>query len=256
MADEASKGMGERFGLPLVLIVIDTVAAAAGFDDENAAAEAQKVMNVLHALSRATGTLVGAIDHYGKLTETGVRGSSAKAASADAILAVLADKDADGKVRNRRLAVAKLRGGPTGRVVPFALRAAAAFGSDTGETTCFVEWGDATGAEPTSPKRQRPVWAGKASILKRAMGAALAEHGKTKRPFGSEGPEVRAVDRERVRAEFYASYSADGASQDTKRRNFNRLIDSAQEKNLIIARLDDGVDWLWFASKADEEPTG
>ena len=105
-------------------------------------------------------------------------------------------------------------------------------------------------------KRQRPVWAGKASILKRAMGAALAEHGKTRRPFGSEGPEVRAVDRERVRAEFYASYSADGASQETKRRNFNRLIDGAQEKNLIAARFDDGVDWLWFASKADEEPTG
>ena len=72
-AQEAAKYASEKFGLPLALIVIDTVSAAAGFTDENSASETQKVMTTLHELSRATGALVLAIDHYGKQTETGIR---------------------------------------------------------------------------------------------------------------------------------------------------------------------------------------
>ena len=52
------------------------MSAAAGFDDENSAAETQKVMNMLAALARETKALVLLIDHYGKIIETGVRGSS------------------------------------------------------------------------------------------------------------------------------------------------------------------------------------
>ena len=69
------------------------MAAAAGFDDENSAAETQKAMNTLAALARETKALVLLIDHYGKIVETGVRGSSAKSAAADAILACLGDRD-------------------------------------------------------------------------------------------------------------------------------------------------------------------
>ena len=69
------------------------MSAAAGFDDENSAAETQKIMNVLASLARETRTLVLVIDHYGKVIDTGVRGSSAKSAAADAILACLGDRD-------------------------------------------------------------------------------------------------------------------------------------------------------------------
>jgi hypothetical protein len=55
-------------------------------------------MTTLRELSRATGTLVVPIDHYGKLAETGVRGSSAKSAAADAILACLGVRDNEGNV--------------------------------------------------------------------------------------------------------------------------------------------------------------
>ena len=54
------------FGLPLSLIVVDTLVAAAEFESENDAAQGQRVMNVLRELSRATGALVLAVDHYGK----------------------------------------------------------------------------------------------------------------------------------------------------------------------------------------------
>ena len=58
IAREAEAGIRKKFGLPLALIVIDTMAAAAGFQDENDSASAQSVMNVLHQLTRATGALV------------------------------------------------------------------------------------------------------------------------------------------------------------------------------------------------------
>jgi hypothetical protein len=49
-AREADAEMQARFGVPLALIEIDTMSAAAGFEDENAAADTQPVMNMLHAV--------------------------------------------------------------------------------------------------------------------------------------------------------------------------------------------------------------
>ena len=58
IARKAASEMQEKFNLPIALIVIDTMAAAARFENENDAAQAQAVMNVLQALARATGALV------------------------------------------------------------------------------------------------------------------------------------------------------------------------------------------------------
>src|SRR5436309_835365 len=67
-----------EYGVPLVLVAIDTLGRAAGFRDENDAAEGQKVMGVLAGLARATKTCVLVVDHFGKAVETGTRGTSAK----------------------------------------------------------------------------------------------------------------------------------------------------------------------------------
>src|SRR5206468_2458426 len=44
---DAAKKMREEFNLPLGVIIVDTMAAGAGFGDEGSAAEAQAVMNLL-----------------------------------------------------------------------------------------------------------------------------------------------------------------------------------------------------------------
>ena len=87
LAIQAATHLRANFDCDLALIAIDTLSAAAGFDDENSAAETQKVMTMLATLAREAKALVLLIDHYGKLIDTGVRGSSAKSAAADAILA-------------------------------------------------------------------------------------------------------------------------------------------------------------------------
>jgi AAA domain/Bifunctional DNA primase/polymerase, N-terminal len=226
-AQEAAKHAREKFGMPLVLIVIDTISAAAGFTDENSASETQKVMTTLRELSRATGALVLPIDHYGKQTETGVRGSSAKSAAADAILACLGERDNEGNVSYHRLAVTKLRNGPTGRVIPFDLRQTETeFGS-----TCIVEW------RPTAieaPPVEKPKgWPKSLVIFKRALLNALTDFGKKLRPFAGN-LEVLAVDREKVRAEFMLAYPAD--SRKAKGEAFRRSEKDAVERGFIVSR--------------------
>ena len=249
LAGEAEKGMRTRFDLPLALIVIDTLAAAAVFDDENSASETQKVMEVLKSLSRSTGALVLAIDHHGKTVETGPRGSSAKGAAADAILAVLADKSEQGDIKHRRLAVSKVRNGPTGRVVPFELRQTQIGG--TSETTCFVEWHLDNIDQGSSSKQHRSPWTGRSRILKSSMDTSLRAFTEVMRPFGEAGPMVATVDREKVRDEFFASLSA---TEGAKRQAFRRAQEDATGRGLIMCREIGGRDMLWFKTEGMDGP--
>jgi hypothetical protein len=249
-ADECSAGFKENHGdLPLAVIIIDTLTAASGFEDENSASEVQKVLKVLHALSRHTKALVLVIDHYGKITETGVRGSSAKMASADTVLAFLSEKDAEGNISNRRMSLVKSRRTAAGQGFPFKLRKVGLAGFQ--DSTCVVDW-DERAIEPT-PRPARSPWTGKARILRGAIEAAIAEHGAPLRPFGFDGPEVIAVERKRVRAEFDAIYAADSdAKPDTKRRTFSRLVDEALAKGLIMTRSIAERDWIWSLGEAGQ----
>lgn len=246
-ADAFKAGLVERFpGVDLVMIVIDTLGSAAGFIDGNSSSEAQRVMDMLRRVNVATGALILLVDHFGKAVETGVMGASAKAQSADAVLGILADKSLEGEISNRRMAVAKLRGGAGGAVTPFRLRQVKV--GEAGGTTCVVDWDPA--GEPAQASAQKPAksgWSGKGRLLKAAIECATIEHGELKRPFGGDGPEVKAVERERVRTEFYASYAAEDIA--TKRKAFGRLLDQALVARLVAAREIGTTDWLWVVAE-------
>jgi len=250
-ADAFKAGLAERFpGTELVMIVIDTLGSAAGFVDGNSSAEAQRVMDMLRRVNVATGALVLLVDHFGKMVETGVMGASAKAQSADAVLGILADKTIEGEISNRRMAVAKLWGGAGGAVTSFKLRQVPIGGF--GGTTCVVDWQAVDVAAAAPQKAERPTWSGKARLLKSAIECATIEHGENKRPFGMNGPELKAAERERVRAEFYASYPAEDAS--AKRKAFNRMLDHALTAKLIGSREISGTDWIWIVADPDQGP--
>ena len=225
LAKQAAERLEQNFNCELALIVVDTLAAAAGFDDENSAAETQKVMNMLAALARETKALVLLIDHYGKVIETGVRGSSAKSAANDAILACLGDRDqATGVMSNRKMAVTKLRAGPVGRVVPFDL--------DKDGRRIDVRRPLATGRAGTDRAQQGKPWPRALIIFKRALDEALGNVGKTTIPRAGM-PEVRAVDREAVRAEFFRLYPGD--TQKAKRHAFLRCAKDAVERGVMCS---------------------
>lgn len=255
-AETAAQHLKDTFDLPLVLIIIDTVAAGARFDDENAAGENQKVMSALESLSHATGAFVMGVDHFGKMVETGTRGSSAKEAAADVVLAMLAEKDTAGNVSNMRMAVRKLRGGRTGAETPYRLEVVEIGRNreDDPITTCVVEWQlDREAAERGAPKER---WPTSLKVFRSALSTALVEHGKLVRPFGVAGPKVRAVQVGLVRWEFNAAYPADGATDaqrvDAKRKAYNRAQKAALDAGLIVSREIGGVDHLWVADIKDE----
>ncbi len=159
MARQAEESLQDEFGLPLGLIIIDTIAACAGFSkagDENDPAVGQAVMNALKALAQAIGCFVLGVDHFGKSLEAGTRGASSKEASGDLVLACLGDKELSGNVVNTRLAVRKNRGGQQGKEYPFMLRIVEAPEPDEdGEpvTTMVVDWlpPGAGGGAPPAP---------------------------------------------------------------------------------------------------------
>lgn len=245
--------MKEQFDLPLALIIVDTLSASADFADANDAAEGQRVMNRLNALGRFTGAVVLAVDHFGKAVETGTRGSSTKEASADFVLAFLADRDIGGNISNTRMAVRKLRGGATGAETPFNLKVV---DIGDGETTCIIEW--KADREPQS--NTRGTKESRATRMFRiSMNNAMATNGKTVRPFGYEGAEVRAVELRHVRDEFVAAWPADGETaekiQDAKRSAFNRALKNVPVRE-ICSREIGGVDYLWFVTEPEELATG
>jgi AAA domain len=248
LVQAAATQMKQRFGVDLVLIAIDTLSAAADFSDANDAAEGQRIMNRLNTLSRRTGAFVLAVDHFGKSTETGTRGSSAKEAAADVVLAILAERGVEGTVSKTRLAVRKLRGGVTGTETPFDLKVV-----DLGfnQTTCIIEWRAELPATDTKGTGSGNPWKS-LGIFRSAVQVALADHGKTLRPFGQEGPQVRAVPISFVRSEFMAAYPAEGETEeqkrDAKRKAFARQLKLSRGRNLICSRDVAGVDQIWLAN--------
>jgi hypothetical protein len=284
MARQADESLQEEFGLPLGLIVVDTVAACAGFarsGDENDPAVGQALMNTLKAVAQTMNCFVLGVDHFGKSLEAGTRGASSKEASGDVVLACLGDKELSGNVVNTRLAVRKNRGGRQGQEYPFALQVVDAPELDEdGEliTTMIVNWlpagtGAAVPIPPDDPWiadcRQEEQRAGM-SRLKRVLLTALADHGaelslpdatdgrNSPPPIGDElrtrvasAPVVRMVDQETVRQAFYLCTPGD--PRQTQASRFARARDRAEQKGLIGAVNIDGVTYLWLPRPDPEQ---
>jgi hypothetical protein len=247
MANEAAADLHRKFGLPASLIWIDTLVTAASFasGEDNDAAATQKAMTALRITSERTGALVGVVDHFGKNVETGTRGSSAKEGAADTVLAVLADRELSGGVRNTRLAVRKQRDGVSGFEIPFTARMVETGTDDDGDpvTAPVIEW-QATQQTPQDDAR----WTPSMQILRRVLMTILADCGRNVRPF-LDGPEVRACDIELVRTEFYKQYPADGTGKqkaDARRKAFGRSVKETVARSLVASREVEGVQLIWL----------
>jgi hypothetical protein len=254
MAEEASQEIKRRFGVSLVLIFIDTVIAAAAYanaGDDNDTAVSQKVMSVLSGLSQQTGALVIGVDHFGKVVEVGTRGSSNKEGHADVVLALLGDRQVNGTITNNRLALRKLRDGPSGLELPFAPKDVKIGTDPDGEeiTRKVIDWDKQAASKPDDAG-----WSKSLQLLRRILMTMLADAGNDVMPF-ADGPIVRAVDLKLTRAEFYKQYPADGDTRqqtNVRRQAFNRAIKDAQAKALIVVREVGGVQLVWLAAKTEE----
>jgi hypothetical protein len=254
----------QRFNLPLVLILIDSLIAGAGYTKEgqdNDAAIARAVKMMADKVSRVVGCFVFIIDHYGKDTQVGTRGSSVKEVAADVIVACLGDRTDGGSVSNSRVALRKRRSGPNGEEFPFRGKVVE-MGKNPKtkkmETTLVIDWGD-DGQQPTA----KPKWnewgrSNAVKLLRRTIMELLVDCGEQIRPF-ADGPMVRALKLELVAAEFSKRYVAqhggdEKAKKNAKRMAFNRALDAAGDK--ITGREIGGIDYIWLSKPGPGEAGG
>jgi hypothetical protein len=188
--------------------------------------------------------LIVPIDHFGKDVSTGTRNASSKEDAADTILACLGERSIEGRVTNPRAALRKVKGAETGVVFPFETREVVVGETKDGRSisTYAIDWRGGASEGDDAPKgKPAKKWSKGLRIFKRAFENKLADSGKRLRPF-IDGPEVLAVSRETVRAEFVKAHPSD--NRKTKNTAFERAIKDAVDAGLICTR------------EIDEEGTG
>src|SRR5262249_29066179 len=198
IAREGQAYLQNQCGLDLVLIGIDTMSAAAGWDNENDAAQVQIVMNHLADVSKATGAFVLAVDHFGKDISAGTRGSVVKEASADVIFATLGEGEEGGNgVLDLRMKVRKERFAPEGTQYPFEAKIVN-MGEDADGlplTSRVIDW---------NVERLKRVKPKKRTLAEIVLVEAFAQAQKAK--VGVNGSEVEAVSEDDLRDTYRELY--------------------------------------------------
>jgi hypothetical protein len=247
IARDTERQLKDRFGMSLVLIIIDTIIAGAGFSrdgQESDAVSGQAVMNTLNKVGTAIGCFVLGIDHFGKAVETGTRGTSAKEGAADVVIAMLGDRAITGLVSNTRLALRKRRSGRAGEEYAFTAQTVDMGKDNHGQplTSMVLDWADTpptivTDLEKNKSRSNR--------LLMRILATLIADNGVKHTPF-VDGPTVRAIKLELLAAEFIRQYPT--GEKDSKRRQFDRTVKAAQSSGQIASRADGlGQQWIWLS---------
>jgi hypothetical protein len=150
LADREAQSMQREFGVDMVAVILDTMGLAARYENEDKAAQVQKVVSGLFRLSDEIDALAIGIDHLGKNQMAGLRGSSAKRGHPDTILSCLCDRDEDNNPKNLRMWFEKVRDGEEGRIVPYRLKGVDMGIDEDGDKvgTCVIEW---------QPNREAPT---------------------------------------------------------------------------------------------------
>jgi hypothetical protein len=244
--------MQTQYGLPLAIIVIDTMNRAAKFKDGNDAAEAQKVMDVLTDISEQTKALIVVLDHYGKDEDRGTKGSSNKEDSADVVLVL----QGNAKTGRRSMKVALSRVGEEGTTISYKIKKYVS--EKYQDKSFFLEWGDRREADSddgdeddgiisefVAAGRARQWGSGEAQReLKRALDETLETHGQIRRPFGVEGKEQKVVEMAVVRAEFGKGFVS---SSEKKTNNaFDQAVARAKKEGHRGKWEMVGIKYLWL----------
>ena len=204
-------------------------------------------MNVLRTVAETLNCFVLGVDHFGKNSETGTRGSSSKEASADLVLACLGEKSLSGIVTDARLAVRKNRAGRAGAEFPFSMREVVMGHDEDGDEvrTLVVDWlmqrPMASSGKPAVDPWTDGIRTDQRAGIKRLRAAimeSMVEKG-VDLPIPPDGPIVRMVNEEVVRELFYSRTPAPGATARRKRQarkiQYERALNRAEGEQQTIA---------------------
>ncbi|MFZ1108466.1 MAG: AAA family ATPase [Rhodomicrobium sp.] len=233
----------QKFGVPLRLVIIDTMSTAFVIEDENNNAVIADVCRRLARIEEETGAFCLGVHHTGKDAGKGARGGSAYRANVDNELTCSAERDATtGKSSNYQFAVTKFRDGPEGPVGGFE-REFVELGVD--------KYGDPFGAlaivfTGLETKKASKPRTGAQKLLDDAVNAELIDFGVKIRVDG-DGPEVTAADLQKVRRRFNGSYVTgeddNSKRQEATRQAWKRALDHST--HLYTRRQIETGEFIW-----------
>jgi len=220
----------------LGLVEIDTMAAAADMTDDqhNAAGTNQGIFNTLHRLSRTFDCVMLVVDHLGKDATRGTRGSNAKEASADVVWRVTGTVSEEGTVSHTAMTISKLRGGASGKRIPYTLKPVklpAVNGKR--EEGVVVQW-DVAGNGMSVPRQNK-----RHAVLMRAIDEAILEKHRWVRI--DRNANFKAVESSLIWDKYKLSAAATAengaAREDSIRKAYNRAMKDSSDAGLISQKM-------------------
>lgn len=241
----AVEGCGVKPGL----IVIDTLAQTLGSGDENGSGMTQFIANA-NDLAAHFKALVLVVHHVGLADDQRMRGHSSLHGALDAQILCERVKG----TFTSTLTLQKLKDETSDRTFMANLsRIVIGHDGDGDEISTLVVDSiveeDAKALAGTTkqvvPPSQR--------LLMEVVQDALAEEGADFRPYGLQGPLVRAVPDGAIRARYYARIAEEaGADEDAdklserQRKAFNRSIEAALKATALMAQKRDRRRFIWL----------
>jgi hypothetical protein len=240
-AGHVSRTMEAKHGLPLRLIVVDTMMAAFAVDDWNGQSETTKAMMVLARIRDETRATVIGIHHHGKDVSRGAAGSFALKANADFCVSIFVKASASGEVKERWTNITKQRRGKEGWGCKFEL--------------IDIEIGEDEDGRPARSAYVMPLEEttsarneNSATILLMALQAALEDGFGEPRPGSSYILAVAKNDLRQMFVDRYKASSIDATdAKEAARKAFDRASKQAVHKGTIETGNWDDRDWFWPA---------
>jgi hypothetical protein len=228
-------------------IAVDTLRRATPGKSENDTKDMSSFIATCEAIEIEFQCFVGVVHHSPRSDNTRGAGTTAIEGASDVIMsAVRADGPASATIT-----VERMKDGEEGMSWTIEVRSMEV-GKDRNKKPKFggyVVLVDEPAVKGAATKSKGAQWPKSLRLLYRIMTGLLLDAGVERRPF-PDGPIVRMVKKEVVRAEFYKQYAADAEDekqrQVARRQAFNRAIKDAQAVELIVIREIETAQYMWF----------
>ena len=227
--------MADYSGIPVRLVVIDTVSRALAGGDENTSSDMGALVRNVDRIRAETGAHVALVHHSGKDSARGARGHSLLRAAIDTEIEVARDHGLGISVAT----VTKQRDLPMEGEVAFKLRVVELGNNRRGKsvTSCVVV---PTDEERTEASRKPPMTGGTRVALD-ALRKAINAGGAPLPTSNHVPPNVQGVSVDIWRNYAYASDISSG-DQGAKKKAFQRAVAALQTRNLIGT----WEGWVWI----------